>query len=166
MRARTAVAAAWTACVLGVAYAAISVYWGVGGTALLGTLGGALEREARSGSAGSLALVWGAAALKLVGALLPIAAVRFVGWTVARPSLRVLCWIEAVVLTAYGLALTSVGLAVQAGVIPTSDHPDRRALAWHAFLWDPWFLAWGVCALVAVLAARRAGIRATSPSRP
>jgi hypothetical protein len=21
---------------------------------------------------------------------------------------------------------------------------DHRALAWHAYLWDPWFLIWGL----------------------
>jgi hypothetical protein len=66
----------------------------------------------------------------------------------------VVCWIEALVSTAYGLMLTSVGLAVQAGVVVTSAHADRRALAWQAFLWNPWFLAWGVFVTVALLAAR------------
>ena len=48
--------------------------------------------------------------------------------------------IEAVVFTTYGFALTAVGLLVQAHVIHASATADRRALAWHAYLWDPWFL--------------------------
>jgi hypothetical protein len=64
-------------------------------------------------------------------------------------------WIEALVSTAYRLMLTSIGLAVQAGVVVTSAHADRRALAWQAFLRNPSFLAWGVFVTVAPLAAGR-----------
>lgn len=99
---RAATTAAWVAFALGLAYALVSAYWGLGGTALLGTLGGALEREARSGSLGSQVLVWGAAVLKLVGALLPVAVVTVLGWSAAPRAMRLFCWIEAVVLTVYG----------------------------------------------------------------
>jgi hypothetical protein len=34
------------------------------------------------------------------------------------------------------------GLLVQADVIHASVTADHRALAWHAYLWDPWFLIW------------------------
>jgi len=47
-------------------------------------------------------------------------------------------------LTIYGLALTGVGLLVQAGAIHAPATADHRALAWHAYLWDPWFLVWGL----------------------
>jgi hypothetical protein len=151
---RTAVRAAWFACALGLAYAAVSVYWALGGAALLDTLGGALEREARSGSFTSQVLAWSAAILKLVGAALPVAVVQIVDWSRGRSWLRVLCWTEAVLLTVYGLVLTTAGLAVQSGLVSTSAHADRRALAWHAFLWDPWFLAWGSLVTFALLAAR------------
>ena len=33
---------------------------------------------------------------------------------------------------------------VEAGVLEAAPDTDRRALAWHAFLWDTWFLLWGV----------------------
>jgi hypothetical protein len=96
----------------------------------------------------------GAAVVKLVGALLPITAIWFVGWHREPQWLLVVCWIEALVSTAYGLMLTSVGLAVQAGAVVTSAHADRRALARQAFLRNPWLLAWGVFATVALLAVR------------
>jgi hypothetical protein len=35
-------AAAWAACVVGLAYVGVSMYWGLGGTWLLTTVGGAL----------------------------------------------------------------------------------------------------------------------------
>ncbi len=149
-----ALAAAWAAFVLGAAYAAVSAYWGLGGTGLLDTLGGALERAARSGSAGSLVLVWTTALLKLCGAVLPLAVVRGAGFTSRRRWPRNLAWIESAGLTVYGLVLTVVGLLVQAGVLTASRHADRRALAWHAFLWDPWFLGWGVLVTIAMFSTR------------
>ncbi len=48
----------------------------------------------------------------------------------------------------YGFVLTSVGLLVQAGVIHPGRTADRRALAWHAYLWDPWFLVWGLLVVI------------------
>jgi hypothetical protein len=62
-------------------------------------------------------------------------------------------WIEAAVLTTYGLVLTAVGLLVQAHVIHASATADHRALAWHAYLWDPWFLIWGLLVFGALRAA-------------
>lgn len=148
-----AVGATWTAFAVGAGYAAVSAYWGLGGTALLDTIGGALEHEARSRSAGSLILVWAVALLKLAAALLPLAVIRCAHPTSRRRWLRGLGWLEAATLTLYGLVLTGVGLLVQAGVVDTSPHADHRALAWHAFLWDPWFLCWGVVVATAMLAS-------------
>jgi len=51
-----------------------------------------------------------------------------------------LAWFEAAVLVIYGLVPTTVGLMVQLGIIAASASADHRALAWHAYLWDPWFL--------------------------
>jgi hypothetical protein len=63
-------------------------------------------------------------------------------------------WLEAAVLIAYGLVLTSVGLLVESGVIAAASDADHRALAWHAFLWDPWFLLWGLLVAMALLLTR------------
>ena len=43
---------------VGILYAAVSVYWGIGGTWLLDTVGGSLERRGRAGDAGVLLAVW------------------------------------------------------------------------------------------------------------
>lgn len=68
---------------------------------------------------------------------------------------------ESLVLITYGFVLTSVGLLVQAGAISASRHADSQALAWHAYLWDPWFLVWG---LLVILTLRTADIRLRRPS--
>ncbi|HEX6256523.1 MAG TPA: DUF3995 domain-containing protein [Euzebyales bacterium] len=45
-------------------------------------------------------------------------------------------------LAAYGVGLTVAGLLALAGVFGAVTDP--RALAWHALLWRPWFIVWGV----------------------
>ena len=73
-----------------------------------------------------------------------------------RRLVRVLTWIEAAILTGYGLVLTASGLLVQAGVIEAVAHADRLALKWHAYLWDPWFLIWGLFVFLALWRSRSA----------
>ena len=60
---------------VGAAYAAVSVYWALGGTWLLDTAGGTLEQQGRAGNAGIMLAVWAAAVLKVIGAIVPLAAV-------------------------------------------------------------------------------------------
>jgi hypothetical protein len=61
--------------VAGLAYAAISVYWGAGGRWLLNTVGISLSRPGQAGHLAALLAVWGAAAVKAVAALLPLLAI-------------------------------------------------------------------------------------------
>jgi Protein of unknown function (DUF3995) len=148
--------AAWAAFAVGLLYAAVSVYWGLGGGWLLDTVGASLTQAARSASALVVLAVWCAVGLKMIAAVLPPLAVG----AVARGSLRrrrltrALAWVEAAILTCYGLIWTAVGLLVQAGLIGTSANADHRALAWHAYLWDPWFLVWGLLVTAALLRSR------------
>jgi hypothetical protein len=53
------------------------------------------------------------------------------------------------VLTLYGGALVAVEAVALTGVL--GEPADPTALRWHAFLWEPWFLLWGVLLLVAGL---------------
>jgi hypothetical protein len=151
---------AQAACGVGAAYAAVGVYWALGGTWLLDTVGGTLERYGRAGNSGIMLAVWAAAVLKVIGAIVPLAAVGVTPGQapIARRRLvRVLAWIEAAILTIYGLALTVAGLLVQSGVIAAAASADHRALAWHAYLWDPWFLLWGVLVTAALVRSRQPG---------
>lgn len=148
----------WAACAVGLAYVAISVYWGVGGTWLLATVGGSLAKG--SPSAGIELAVWAAAVLKAIAATLPLVALGALFPALAvslrrKRWLRRLTWIEAVILTAYGLVLTVTGLLVQSGVIVPPASADHRALRWHAYLWDPWFGVWGLLVTIALVQTRR-----------
>ncbi|MDQ6778096.1 MAG: DUF3995 domain-containing protein [Actinomycetota bacterium] len=146
---------AQAAFVVGLLFAAVSVYWGLGGTWLADTVGGSIAKAALAGNAGVILAVWAAAVLKLVAAVLPLLALRRLGSPGWNRNLWALAWIEAAILTLYGLVLTASGLLLQAGVIHASATADHRALAWHAYLWDPWFLIWGLLVGVALLRGRR-----------
>lgn len=130
---------------------------------MLDTVGGSLERGGRAGDLVVVLALWAAVALKVIAAAVPLLAIyRLVG---ARWQRLVwgLAWIEAAVLVIYGLVLTIVGLMVQAGVIAASASADHRALAWHTYLWDPWFLVWGLLVTAALLRARHRERKATRP---
>ncbi len=145
--------------VVGLAYAAISVYWAVGGRWLLNTVGISLSRPGQAGHLAALLAVWGAAGVKAVAAVLPLLAIGVWPRTAnggLRRLARVLTWIEAAILVGYGLVLTASGLLVQADVIKAAAHADRLALKWHAYLWDPWFLIWGIFVFLALWRSRQA----------
>ncbi|MET0457919.1 MAG: hypothetical protein ABW195_01635, partial [Ilumatobacteraceae bacterium] len=80
---------------------------------------------------------------------------------------RILGWIAAVTLTIYGGLLTLVGLLVEAGVVDASADADHKALAWHAYFWDPWFLLWGAAFVIALWRTRqRAAAASASAGTP
>lgn len=140
---------------VGLLYAALSVYWGLGGTTLLDTVGGSLERGGRAGDLVVVVALRAAVVLKVIAAVLPLLAIHDLGGMRWQRLVVALTWIEAAVLVIYGLVLTTVGLLVQLGVIAASASADHRALAWHAYLWDPWFLLWGLLVTAALLRTRR-----------
>jgi hypothetical protein len=156
--------AALAALLVGGLFAAVSVYWGLGGTWLLDTVGGELEESARAHAAATQVAVWGSAALKLVASVLPMTQVRPLGRPRLDRSFRALTWVEAVVLIGYGGVLTGAGPLVQAGILDAFADADPRALAWHAYLWDPWFLVWGLLVLL-VLWSTRAGLNSARRSQ-
>ena len=144
---------------VGLAYATISVYWAVGGRWLLNTVGISPSQPGQAGHLAALLAVWGAAAVKAVATVLPLLAIGLWPRTAnggLRRLARVLTWIEATILVGYGLVLTASGLLVQAGVIKAAAHADRLAREWHAYLWDPWFLIWGIFVFLALWRSRPA----------
>ncbi len=152
--------AALAACLVGLAYAGISAYWASGGTWLLATVGASLARPGGPGPA-DVAGVWTAAVLKVVAALLPLVVVcRVLEGSWARRA-SVLAWVEAAVLVVYGFTWSATEILVE--LVGSPPASDRRAYAWHAYLWDPWFLLWGLLVAAALL-RRRARIRAETPA--
>ena len=140
--------------VVGMLHAAVSVYWGLGGTWLLDTVGEeALARRFDAIGIPAVVAVWAAVAVKMIAAVLPLVALDRLAGPAWNRIVWILAWVEGAILTIYGLVCTAVGLLVEADVIHAVQ-PDRRALAWHAYLWDPWFLLWGLLVVTALLQGR------------
>ena len=102
--------------------------------------------------------LWAIVVLKLVGAIAPlvfagVGADRLPAWTRGRWT-RVLGWIAAIGLALYGSVLTVAGLLVEAGVVEPAADADEHALAWHTYLWDPWFALWGASFVVTMWRTR------------
>ncbi|MEV0285252.1 DUF3995 domain-containing protein [Kribbella sp. NPDC050820] len=130
---------AFTACMLGLGHALFSAYWALGGTWLLDTIGGDLERWGRTREPLVILGLWLVVVLK---AGVAVAAPILQYDVVRAPRVpRILSWIAATVLTLYGGILTLAGIVAVRSDVQASD---PRALAWHAYFWDPWFLLWGL----------------------
>lgn len=136
------------AAVLGVVHALFSLYWAVGGTFLVWSLGTGL-RDSFSGREWLLVPV---GAVKLAAALAPVLLARS-GWPAPRLT-RALCWLGALVLVLWGGLNTVVGNAVLAGLVTPDGGYDRPGMIGHAWLWDPLFLAWGISLAVGLLTSR------------
>ena len=140
-----------TAAALMLLSAAISAYWAAGGTGLLDTVGGTIERWGREGGTGVRLAMIVVVTLKLLGAWLPVRAVH----PDCSRTIRRLAWLEAAILIIYGGVLTATELAAQVGLIAPGPHPDWKALHWHTYLWDPWFLIVGLLTWAALRSTAR-----------
>lgn len=130
------------AAVAGVAHAVPSLYWAMGGTALVSTLGGWAADWQREAPMQVMALLLVVVALKLAGAFVPLANQR--GRLPAPRLWRGLSWAGAGVLVAYGAVNVVAAVAALTGVVEVGPTMDTAALVGHAFLWDPLFLLWGL----------------------
>ncbi len=136
--------AGYAACVWGLAFAAISLYWGIGGSLGLDTLGGSLESLAKAHDRIILIAVWVTGFLKFLGSLLALA---LAGTWTARLSRRpviVLGAVAAATLTLYGGILVVSEALVTIGAIKPTQPVDWKPLLWHLYVWDLSFLVWGI----------------------
>ncbi len=137
---------------MGMLNAAVSAYWALGGTAGLHTLGSALEEMARAREPLVLVAIWVLVAVKIVGAALGVMPLR-AGSASWRRLLLVLTWTAGCALTLYGGVLVAGQALVVTGVIQASPDADWTAIYSRLYLWDPWFLLWGLLLLVVAIGA-------------
>lgn len=140
---------------LAFASAAISLFWALGGTWLLDTVGGEMERYARERSAGALVLITVVVILKVVAGLLALALRPGARSRIPRRLLLLSNGAASVILILWGGANVAAGGLVLADVVKPSATTDLHALHWHVFLWDLWFLVWGLALALALIAWRR-----------
>jgi hypothetical protein len=151
---------AYAAAVLAFGSAAVSLHWTLGGTVLLDTVGGTFEDLARERSPASIVLGVLVVLVKVAAGLLALAFVQPWGTRVGRRLLLVSAGVGSAVLVVYGGVLVLVGGLVLAELITPSAPVDEHALRWHVFVWDLWFLVWG---MALGLAAWRYRINDRSP---
>ncbi len=151
---------AYAAAVVAFAYALMSLYWALGGHALVSTIGGYVEQFARRGGALPVLAAVAVTLGKVVGGLLALALVRPWGRVVPRRWLLIGSAGASVLLVVYGGLNVLLGGLVLSGVIQPSGSVDRTALRWHVEVWDLWFLVWGILLTLATVGyARRTAAR-------
>lgn len=154
---RRARRAARAALALGLAHASVSAYWALGGTTGLDTVGGRLEDLARSREPAVVTALWGVVVVKVVCASLGVVLLRAADRSgLHRRVLLAVTWSAAIVLTLYGGAYVAGQALVAARVITSGPDADWTAIYGHLYLWDPWFLIWGLCLLLVAASAARA----------
>jgi hypothetical protein len=139
---------------LAFASAAISLFWTLGGTFLLDTVGGAIEEFARERSATALAVGTATTLIKVGVGVLALALVQPWGVRVGRRLLLAATWGASGSLLLWGGANVLIGALVLGEVIASSGTVDERALRFHVFLWDLWFVIWGAALALAALRSR------------
>ncbi|WP_256789194.1 DUF3995 domain-containing protein [Frankia sp. AvcI1] len=113
-------------------FALVSLYWALGGTAGIDTVGGPVEDLVRDGASTASALAWGAVVLKAAGVMFALALVQRWGR------------VSTVLLVGYGGVIVWTELLVVVGVIDAAQDTDWYAFYWHLALWDPHFVVWGI----------------------
>lgn len=141
------------AAVFGAVHAGFSLYWAVGGSWLIWSLGTSLL----STFEGREWILFPVGIVKLLAAVAPLVLAQW-GWP-GRRFTRAVCWVGAVILIVWGGLNTVVGNLVLSGVITPTSGFDRPGMIGHAWLWDPMFLAWGVALCVGLVASRGVSVR-------
>jgi hypothetical protein len=156
---------AYAAAIAAFGYAAISLYWALGGHALLSTVGGYVQQFARQGGGLAVLVAIAATVAKVIGGLLALAMVRPWGRIVPRRWLLVGSAGASVLLVAYGGLYVLAGALVLAGVLHPGGGVDTTALRWHVGVWDLWFLVWGILLALATAGYRQRTVNAARRDR-
>ena len=124
-------------------FAAISFYWGSGGTLAVDTVWGSTTVTTTQRTT-LLVAVWVTGFLKLMGALLALALVSRWGMRLPQGLIAILGWGAAGLLTLYGGTTVFAEALTATGVIKPAAPVDWKPLLWHLYVWDMSFLIWGI----------------------
>jgi hypothetical protein len=135
-------------------FAAISVYWLLGGTVGRATLAKAIQEQAAAGDRDFIVTTWVTVALKVAGGLMALATVRPWGGRVPRRLLLTLLTGAGVLLTLYGVAGFIEKALMLSGVIGLPAAMGEGPARWYLVLWEPWWILGGVLFLLTANAMR------------
>jgi hypothetical protein len=156
------------ACVAGGIHAGFSLYWALGGSWLLGTVGEGAVQLQRTHPWGAAVLLVAVGAVKAAGAALPVLVEEVPGARFRR-LIRFGSWVGGGFMILYGSVFTVMSTAVLAGKITFSGAIDRRGMLGHAVLWDPLFVVWGATLVLGLWLTRRprfVPVGGSAPSSP
>jgi Protein of unknown function (DUF3995) len=146
-------AGAWSgyaAAVLSFVFAVPSFYWGFGGKFGGATVFADADTWSWSKDWAFLLLVLFTAVLKVFGGLFALSLVRPSMPRASRRWMLVAGFGAAVVLAFYGFVNVLGEVLVATGVVGKPSNYDAYSFHWHLFLWDPYFLVWGILLGLAV----------------
>lgn len=135
------------ALLIGSVHGAFSLYWGLGGTWLLKTVGAELVES----FADKWWLIVVVGVVKIVAAGAPWLLERW-GWPLSRVT-RFVTWLGAMLLIGWGGLGAVVANVVLAGFVSRPDGYDRDGMIGHAWIWDPLFVVWGLSLVTGLLAS-------------
>lgn len=92
--------------------------------------------------------------VKATAGVLALTLVQPLGGRLRRRGLLLANGAASAILVLWGGANVVIGGLVLGGLV-TPTTVDVHALRWHVFVWDLWFLVWGVVLALAVADARR-----------
>lgn len=142
----------WAAAVVGSFHAGWSVYWLMGGSFLLESVGQWAATTGDNRSGGITAMLAATMLVKLGAAWMPLLAENRI--IAGRKAWRTVSWIGGACITLYGLANIAASGAALLYILPAA--PDSRsAHLGHAFLWGPLFVLWGTALLIALARSKR-----------
>ncbi len=126
-------------------FAGVSFYWGLGGAYGLDTVNAEAVALSESGNVWAFTAVWVTGLLKVAGGVLALALVQPWGRRRFRRGMLLTAgWGGSVLLMLYGGGQIALQLLLLSGAIATPPDMDWRAFYGHLYIWDPWFLLWGV----------------------
>lgn len=139
-------------------FAALSVYWALGGTAGSDTVSPEIVRLAREHVAWVIVALWITAIIKVFTGFVALALVQPWGRLVPRWILLILIWGAGTLLFAHGGLFFAVGVLALSSTISVSG--PATVLRWYTFLWGPWWMIGGSMLLIAAwFYTRRSGDR-------
>ncbi len=145
-------------------FAAVSFYWGLGGTLGLDTVGRGAVELSRSGGVGVSVVLWSVGFVKAAGGVLALALVQPWGRRTFRTWMLLSAgWGGSVLLLLYGGVQITAQLLVVCGAVEAPADMDWRGFHGHLYIWNPWFLLWGFLLATAALSFTRGTRRHEAP---
>lgn len=126
-------------------FAALSAYWGAGGTFGLATLGDGMLELALAGDAEIMLINWVSVVGKIMIGLFALGLARQWGSPRLRRLMLTGVWAAGILMVLYGGLNLIQHILMAAGSIPVAGLlGSQEAVRWHIFLWNPWWLLGGI----------------------